>query len=88
MSADGVRIPNASTKTSDRHLNDAGVELLGHIPSEGPNPFCWRLRDQSKRPWAAEPGPGVRLRQRPAQNRVRSRILIIDLLRAVSLASR
>ena len=52
-------IPNASTKTSNRHLNDAGVELLGHIPSESPNPFCWRLRDRSKRPWAAEPLPAA-----------------------------
>jgi hypothetical protein len=54
-----------------------GWKLLGHI----------RARAQSvslatERPVKAGPGPlspyRVRLRQRPAQNRVRSRILIID----------
>ena len=87
MWTDGVCIPNASTKTSDRHLNDAGAELLGHIPSEGPNPFCWRLRDQSKLPWAAEPLLGHDSTAACTEPS-RSRILIIDLPRTVSLASR
>jgi hypothetical protein len=35
------------------------LSCSGHIPSEGPKSFCWRLIDQSKRPWPLSPYRGT-----------------------------